>query len=122
LEKYGAAQLSSNTTVNQTAVSVGWYRIEMRSTGSTPAMEDVMPVDQEVVEYEIGDIVRLKSGGPDMTVIKIYRDVLDLVVIRCAWFSEELYYQQEFPEGALEFAQVDATTAQTTRHLELKDA
>ena len=32
-----------------------------------------------------GDLVRLKSGGPRMTVVQVYEDDVD--VVRCEWFG-----------------------------------
>jgi uncharacterized protein YodC (DUF2158 family) len=44
------------------------------------------------VEFEIGEVVQLKSGGPDMTVAKINRPMLsgmddDRITVRCQWFG-----------------------------------
>jgi len=41
---------------------------------------------------KLGDVVRLKSGGPDMTVISI--DVHELLTYaRCTWFDENMVQQ-----------------------------
>lgn len=44
------------------------------------------------VEFEIGEVVQLKSGGPDMTVAEIHRPMLsgmgdDRITVRCQWFG-----------------------------------
>ncbi len=38
-------------------------------------------------KYEVGDIVQLKSGGPQMTVKKITDKFMDDEPINCQWFS-----------------------------------
>ncbi|HDX9078082.1 TPA: DUF2158 domain-containing protein [Klebsiella oxytoca] len=55
-------------------------------------------------KYAAGDIVTLKSGGPDMTV----KDVLyhsehgqDLVSYRCQWFAGKKLDNGVFPEDSL---------------------
>ena len=37
-------------------------------------------------EFKIGDVVKLKSGGPIMTVVSI-RERFDGVEIECKWFE-----------------------------------
>lgn len=54
-------------------------------------------------EFKIGDVVRLKSGGPQMTVVAIVNSNEKL--IRCQWFGEEKGSQKVemsvFPPAAL---------------------
>jgi len=43
-------------------------------------------------EFEVGEVVRLKSGGPDMTVATINRPILsgiddERITVRCQWFG-----------------------------------
>ncbi len=56
-------------------------------------------------KFKVGDIVRLKSGGPAMTVQQeVVEDDTDTVV--CQWFvdGKKLEYGA-FPEGSLEPAE-----------------
>lgn len=54
-------------------------------------------------QFSIGDIVKLKSGGPDMTV----RDVPDIggTVYVCQWFAGKKLEQGSFPGDSLEQVQ-----------------
>jgi uncharacterized protein YodC (DUF2158 family) len=46
-------------------------------------------------EYEVGDVVRLRSGGPEMTVKKVQ----DSGWIECMWFTKERSLgQASFPK------------------------
>jgi len=49
---------------------------------------------------KIGDVVQLKSGGPDMTVLEKTREE-DLWWL-CAWFHGANVVQESFPEAALD--------------------
>jgi uncharacterized protein YodC (DUF2158 family) len=52
----------------------------------------------EYPDYEVGDIVRLKSGGPNMTVDNCGGSWLD-----CAWFDVGgAHHRQPFSQGSLE--------------------
>lgn len=55
--------------------------------------------------YQAGDVVRLKTGGPWMTVTGLINDG-DLKhprwVVECAWFVESTVYRNVFPWHALE--------------------
>lgn len=42
--------------------------------------------------FSVGDIVRLKSGGPDMTVEEMCRSVEGRPAVRCAWFTVDKRY------------------------------
>lgn len=55
-----------------------------------------------MIELKVGDVVRLKSGGPDMTVTDT--DVLsqDLNAnIRCSWFDGKKAQSALYPSEAL---------------------
>lgn len=49
-------------------------------------------------KYKIGDIVQLKSGGPDMTVVFVSTDGSTL---RTSWFSGKKNESGQFPDDAL---------------------
>ena len=53
-------------------------------------------------QFNIGDVVKLKSAGPDMTV----RSVPDMLgkMYQCQWFAGKKLEQGAFPEESLERA------------------
>jgi uncharacterized protein YodC (DUF2158 family) len=48
-------------------------------------------------DFNVGDIVKLKSGGPNMTV-----DNASSHRITCVWFEGEQYHMRNFDQGAIE--------------------
>ena len=52
----------------------------------------------------VGDVVRLKSGGPAMTV----ESVISGDVVTCVWFSEERKFNTFFVASTLTAATADA--------------
>jgi uncharacterized protein YodC (DUF2158 family) len=49
-------------------------------------------------DFNVGDVVRLKSGGPDMTV-----DNANFSRVVCTWFdSNNILHHQSFDQGAIE--------------------
>lgn len=46
-------------------------------------------------KLKLGDVVKLKSGGPVMTVTCLWP-------FMCSWMAEGRRYQEDFPEEALE--------------------
>jgi uncharacterized protein YodC (DUF2158 family) len=55
------------------------------------------------MSFKVGDTVRLKSGSPVMTVIKVQPDDTSESNVACAWFSgDEEAHNGEFPGAALE--------------------
>ena len=48
-------------------------------------------------EYGVGDIVKLRSGGPDMSVNTVYTDYY-----RCQWFAGKKLESGNFQEEQLE--------------------
>jgi uncharacterized protein YodC (DUF2158 family) len=59
-------------------------------------------------ELQIGDVVKLKSGGPALTVT----DSQDDAEVMCVWYDGRDFSQRVFPTGAL--VKVDHTIS--TRH------
>jgi uncharacterized protein YodC (DUF2158 family) len=53
--------------------------------------------------FKAGDVVCLKSGGPDMTVERVEATAGDVSVI-CVWFVEQSLYRASFPISALSMA------------------
>ena len=53
--------------------------------------------------FEEGGVVRLKSGGPAMTVTSVGTDFGDKPMVWCAWFDQKVVQQSgSFPPAALE--------------------
>ena len=50
--------------------------------------------------FKIGDIVKLKSGGPEMTVQQVPTDMS--IYYKCQWFAGKKLESGVFPEGSLE--------------------
>jgi len=50
-------------------------------------------------QFEVGDVVQLKSGGPRMTVVGADKPTPDEV--HCAWFAKERMERAAFPPDAL---------------------
>ena len=53
--------------------------------------------------FNAGDVVCLKSGGPDMTVERVEAAAAGLSVV-CVWFVEQSLYRASFPASALSAA------------------
>jgi uncharacterized protein YodC (DUF2158 family) len=60
------------------------------------------------MSFKVGDTVRLKSGSPLMTVIKLPPVDVSEPNIACTWFSDdEQPHNGEFPEAALEIEEAE---------------
>jgi uncharacterized protein YodC (DUF2158 family) len=55
--------------------------------------------------FQVGDVVKLKSGGPEMTVKHQYDDDDDYEY-QCQWFAGKKLESGRFPEAGLEPASV----------------
>jgi uncharacterized protein YodC (DUF2158 family) len=53
---------------------------------------------------EIGDVVRLKSGGPAMTV-EVVTKATEGHLVRCVWFDDGEAKRGTFPAAALDEAE-----------------
>ena len=52
---------------------------------------------------KVGDVVRLKSGGPKMTVTQVGTDsITELLTVWCAWFVLTKQETGTFPADAVE--------------------
>lgn len=54
-----------------------------------------------MAKYKIGNVVKLKSGGPEMTVVNF--DEKEKLV-QCQWFEESHLIMEEFEEEILAMA------------------
>lgn len=54
-------------------------------------------------DFQIGIIVKLKSGGPDMTVRQVYGDN----DVDCQWFAGKKLEKGRFPMSSLELVKND---------------
>lgn len=63
----------------------------------------VIPKEIEMAEWKVGDLVKLKSGGPQMTVTHV-RERYGAKTIYCAWFVSTKKEEAEFPPDSLEKA------------------
>ena len=58
--------------------------------------------------FRPGDVVKLKSGGPEMTVESVGKNATSgAAVIQCTWFDAGKYNNQAFVPEALQFAKND---------------
>lgn len=64
----------------------------------------------ETEEIKLGDIVRLKSGGPAMTIDGIGREVglVSNKYCRCSWFEKNKHNAATFHLDALKKSKTDA--------------
>jgi uncharacterized protein YodC (DUF2158 family) len=53
--------------------------------------------------FQVGDLVKLRSGGPKMTVQSVNAGQEDQLV-HCVWFEQGSPQSHTFPAGALEGA------------------
>ncbi len=53
--------------------------------------------------FKAGDVVCLRSGGPDMTVESTETTAAD-VSVTCVWFMDKSLYRASFPVSALSAA------------------
>jgi len=54
------------------------------------------------MEFKIGDLVKLKSGGPTMTVEDIGPNFAEETTVYCAWFDgKNMPQKANFPPAAL---------------------
>jgi uncharacterized protein YodC (DUF2158 family) len=50
--------------------------------------------------YQAGEVVCLKSGGPDMTIEAVQTNQ-DVTIVTCVWFVEKTLYRTDLPVSAL---------------------
>jgi uncharacterized protein YodC (DUF2158 family) len=60
-------------------------------------------------EFKKGDVVKLKSGGPTMTVSNIGKDTHDQEKVWCVWFEKTKKFEDTFEPGILSPALVGAS-------------
>ncbi len=74
-----------------------------------------------MAESKVGDVVRLKSGGPKMTIADTTSNPAGIL---CTWFDEAEVKSARFPAAALEpdkKSQKKSTIRQPRRKLPLDD-
>jgi uncharacterized protein YodC (DUF2158 family) len=69
--------------------------------------------------FKLGDIVRLKSGGPDMTVKEVSENSNEYV---CRWFSGSRLSQASFEADTVELAKSEITTDDLLGMARMSDA
>ncbi len=52
--------------------------------------------------FEVGDVVRLKSGGPMMRVTRFRRDKDGVQKVECVWFEGPMEVEELFPPAILD--------------------
>ena len=50
--------------------------------------------------FQAGEVVCLKSGGPDMTIEDVQTNQ-DVTIVTCVWFVEKTLYRTTLPVSAL---------------------
>ena len=50
--------------------------------------------------FQAGEVVCLKSGGPDMT-IELVQAGADAAIVTCVWFVDKTLYRTTLPVSAL---------------------
>jgi uncharacterized protein YodC (DUF2158 family) len=50
--------------------------------------------------FQAGEVVCLKSGGPDMTIESVETNQ-DVTIVTCVWFVEKTLYRTTLPVSAL---------------------
>jgi uncharacterized protein YodC (DUF2158 family) len=56
-------------------------------------------------KFKVGDLVKLKSGSPVMTVTTVM-DTISGTFIRCSWFGGKKLEHGQFPPDALEITTI----------------
>ena len=51
-------------------------------------------------KFKSGDVVKLKSGGPKMTVAMVTEDD-DCAIVHCSWFDKNSLFEKDFDEDLL---------------------
>ena len=69
-------------------------------------------------QFKVGDVVRLKSGGPSMTVTNVSSDREDGPHANTAWFDQSKEGKGFYPFAALELAVSEMTDEQLTAERE----
>jgi uncharacterized protein YodC (DUF2158 family) len=52
------------------------------------------------IQFKVGDLVKLKSGSPVMTVTDVY-SISSRITVKCSWFGGKKLETGQFPPDAL---------------------
>lgn len=55
-----------------------------------------------MINIKSGSVVRLKSGGPLMTISRVWQKPCNDTMAYCQWFTQELLQGDNFPVEVLE--------------------
>ena len=61
--------------------------------------------------FQVGDTVKLKSGGPHMTVTQVGNGVTGVPTVRCTWFEGNEQKTGGFPAAGLQVVQTEGVSA-----------
>jgi uncharacterized protein YodC (DUF2158 family) len=68
-------------------------------------------VRKEHFMFQVGQTVRLKTGGPDMTVAQVWNNAVRVLTARCVWFEGSERKEGSFPAAGLVGTQTEDVSA-----------
>jgi uncharacterized protein YodC (DUF2158 family) len=60
--------------------------------------------------FQVGDTVKLKSGGPHMTVTQVGNGVAGVLTVRCTWFEGSEHKTGGFPAAGVVAVQTEGVS------------
>ena len=83
-------------------------------TNEAQISRPVLRLGEGAMAFKVGDAVRLKAGGAQMTVSKLFKSPEGREMVQCAWFDKKSrVHRAEFVMDSLEVAK--ATTLRLRR-------
>jgi uncharacterized protein YodC (DUF2158 family) len=102
-------------------IHCGWFTDNSYNTSKDPFHEDMLvsamarPKETLAAKtWKVGDVVRILSGGPTMTVAAL--NTPNKNQVRCGWFVDGRYTTGDFNTNMLEEAETTATGSSGTSH------